>query len=97
MNVLKKLGKSTEVAPLYATRRGKEAIVGTISLYFHLRSTTSSIKPSSTTIQIESNAALYSTSFSLVMSNNNCSFIVTKRYTIAMQTPVPSGLINIKT
>ena len=35
---------------------------------------------------------MYSTSFSLVMSSKSYSLIVTIRNTIAMHTPVPSGL-----
>jgi hypothetical protein len=55
------LGTTTEVNPLYAINSGKVATVGTISLYLHLRSMTSSMKPNNDTKHIDKSAALYST------------------------------------
>lgn len=60
------LGTTIAVKPLYATRRGKVATVGTINLYLHFKSITSSTKPNRTTKHIESKAALYSTNYNLI-------------------------------
>lgn len=52
------LGSSTVVTPRYVHRRGRDAMVGSSSLYRHGRSSTSSAKPSSTMKQMDMSAAL---------------------------------------
>ena len=57
---LMNFGKTILVEPPYAKTRGKEATIGRINLYLHLRSNTSSLKPNNIIKQILKSAALYS-------------------------------------
>ena len=56
---LKIVGIMIKVVPEYAIIIGRDANNGIISLYLHLRSTTSSQKPNSTMKHTENAAALY--------------------------------------
>lgn len=100
-NGLMNFGITTLVTPLYATNRGKVAIVGTISLCLHLRSITSSTNPKSTAMHVASNPALYSINLeyyryyltlSDVKSRRTWLMMVTIKKTMAITMPRPSGL-----